>query len=131
MLSSRMSSEPMGAVLEVKGAEWGCVWGMLNSGAHGHVVSVPGDRRHGWVGGRQRGMPALCLLQLRCCLQRSWSVAHPGTGHGARCWQAAQLHEPCHGGHSRRNVWGKYRSFCSWRHAGECSIVLKRCLYSL
>lgn len=48
--------------------------------------------------------------------------------HEAGCWQAAQLHEPCRGGHSGRNVWGKYRSFCSQWHTGEHSVVLRLCL---
>lgn len=83
----------------------------------------------GGVGGRPSAWRA-CPLPAAAPALPAAELEHRPLRHGARRWQAAQLHEPCHGGHSRRNVWGEYRSFCSRRHAEEHGVVLRLCLPS-
>ena len=82
MSSSRTHSEPTGAALEARGAEWSCVWGAQNlGGSRPRGLHVAG--RVVWAGGCQRGVPVRCPLRLRSCPRQSWSIACPGTGHGA------------------------------------------------
>lgn len=81
----------------------------------------------GGVGGRPSARRA-CPLPAAALVLPAAELEHRPCRHGARRRQAAQLREPCHGGHSRQNVWGKYRSFCSPQHAGERGVMLRLCL---
>lgn len=72
-------------------------------------------RGMGSVGRRLSAQHACTLPAVAPALPAAELEHHP-SWHGAQHQRAVQLHELCHGGHCRQNVWGKYRSFCIQRH---------------
>lgn len=124
-LVSRTSSEPTGAVLEARGCCVGLCFGHAKFGWP--MATRSPCHGPGGVGGQLSAWRA-CPLPAAAPALPAAELEHGPPQHRAWHQRAVQLHEPCHGGHSRRNVWGEYRSFCSRRRAEERGVVLRLCL---
>lgn len=78
--------------------------------------------------GRRPSAQCDCLLPTAAPALPVAELEHRLPRHEARCRQDTQLHKLCHGGHSRRNVWGKKRSFYSQWRTRERGVLLRLCL---